>query len=141
MIAGMKYLGEWEERLPQVAGRLGLRVVWEVDDLRAVDLGFAGRGGVYGGVLARRYKSNVKLANFVGAGLPCVVHAWERGYAGVEGAATFSDAAGLERVLRGLLPYSARLSARAALLARRAEWSLEAIARVYEAYFAEVWGG
>src|SRR5204863_123794 len=101
------YLGPWRDVVEAACRRLGLQFVVNPADLRTIDIGFAARGGVHASLLARRYKSNVKLANFYGAGIPCVVDDAEVSYHETDNGEVrfFATAREVEERLAELLPF------------------------------------
>lgn len=134
------YLGEWHAIVVQECRNLGLEFVVNPPDFAALDIGFAARAGAHGSLMAHRYKSNVKLVNFIGAGLPCLVNDSDLAYreTGNEHVRYFANRAELAAGLAALLPYETRLAAHRSFLALRPQYTLEAIARHYEAYFARL---
>lgn len=143
------YLGEWGEILPRVCAELGLvfRAVpgepFDEGDLRSFDIGIVARGGAHGCLMARRYKSNVKLANLYGAAIPCVVMDGEQSSreTAVPEVGFFSSPEGLKTALEALRSYRARMDARNAFLRVREEFTLGCIAGQYEAYFRSLLRG
>jgi len=75
-----EYLGEWADTAKMICAEIGMRFAVNPEDFQHIDIGFAARGGPHGSLMASRYKSNVKLANFYGAGIPCVMQASEVSY-------------------------------------------------------------
>jgi glycosyltransferase involved in cell wall biosynthesis len=86
--------------------------------------------------MAQRYKSNVKLANFYGAGIPCLVGADEVAYRETDNGEVrfFATPQELVERLDELRPHATRLRIHRSFLAIRGEYSLAAIADRYEAY-------
>ncbi len=72
-----KGLGGWKSRLSKACKQRGIDFVINPKDHSELDIVVIVRGGTRGGFLARRYKSNVKLANAYGSGTPALVHADE----------------------------------------------------------------
>lgn len=134
------YLGPWQAVIEAACARLGLRFVVNPEDLRSIDIGFAARGGVHASTMAHRYKSNVKLANFYGAGIPCLVNDSELSYRETDNGEVrfFATAQELVDRLAELVPYETRLRIHRSFLVARQDFTLEAIARGYEAYFARL---
>jgi hypothetical protein len=132
-----RYLGPWRARIDRACKRLGLRFVVNPDDLRSIDIGVAVRGGVHSSLLARRYKSNVKLANFYGAAIPCAVDAEGLSYRETADGEVrfFATGEELEARLAELLPHDTRMQAHRSFLRTREQFTLGAIADRYEAYF------
>lgn len=131
------YLGPWAETAARVCKRLGLEFVVNPKSLASLDIGLAVRGGRNGTLMAKRYKSNVKLANLFAAGLPAVAHADEASYRETDDGHVqfFNNEASLERAIVELLPYERRLAIHKAFLAHSRRFRVEAIAEQYEAYF------
>lgn len=136
------YLGPWLKSMQHICGKLNLQFVINPPSLSDADIGFAARGGDHGSLMARRYKSNVKLANFLAAGLPCVVHRDEVSYqeTGNEHVRRFADENELEQQIRSLLPYEARVPVHVAFLEQSRQYRVETIAEQYEAYFRRLVG-
>lgn len=136
-----RYLGPWRAVLERACAARGLRFVVNPPDLGALDLGVSVRGGSHAGLLSKCYKSNVKLANWIGAGIPALCAADEASYAETAppgGVRFFATPADLEAGLDALLPEAARREARAALLSVRDRFRLETIAAEYEAWLADL---
>ena len=95
---------------------------------------------MHGSRMAQRYKSNVKLAYFYAAGLPCVIHADEVSCreTAVPEVRTFSTEQELEAQLRSLLPYEERCRVHLAFLAESRRYRLETVAEQYETYFRQL---
>ena len=134
------YLGPWGAVVEDACRKLGLQFVVNPPDLRAIDIGFAARGGVHASTMARRYKSNVKLANFYGAGIPCLVEAAEFSYRETDDGEVrfFATAQDLYDRLAELRDLETRRRIHASFLRTRERFTLEAIAGQYEAYFARL---
>jgi len=134
------YLGPWAETAARVCERLGLEWVVNPNSLTSLDIGLAVRGGRNGTLMAKRYKSNVKLANLFAAGLPAIAHADEASYRETDDGNVrfFMDEASLERAIVDLLPYERRLAVHKAFLAHSRRFRVETIAEQYEAYFRHV---
>lgn len=134
------YLGPWQAVIEAACRKLGLQFVVNPPDLRAIDIGFAARGGVHASTMARRYKSNVKLANFYGAGIPCLVEAAEHSYRETDDGEVRFFASEQELVdrLAELCDYTTRCRIHDSFLRTRERFTLEAIARQYDAYFAHL---
>lgn len=135
-----RFLGPWKESLSRLGGQLGFELRINPPDLREADIGFAARGGEHDCFLSNRYKSNVKLANFLGAGLPCIVGEKEVAYreTAPDGVRFVSDEATLEAVLRALLPAAERARVQKGLLAARSRFELRNVALEYEIFFSSL---
>lgn len=137
-----EYLGEWKFLLELLCKKLGLKLLINPKDLKEVDIGFAARGGLHSSLLSNRYKSNVKLANFYGAGIPCVVQASEVSYRETDnGAVRFFDSErSLEKNLEELLDPELRKEIRESFLKSRESFRLSHIANEYEKFFLSLLG-
>jgi hypothetical protein len=133
-----EYLGPWRAAAERVCARHGLRFVVNPRSLAQLDLGLAARGGPHGSLMARRYKSNVKLANFLAAGVPCLVHAAEMACLETAPAHVrfFHDEQELDACVRQLLSLAARRQAQEVFVHHARHFHLDAIAAQYERYFA-----
>ncbi len=131
-----EYLGPWREVIERICARHGLQFVVNPTDFRSLDIGLAARGGVHASTLAHRYKSNVKLANFYGAALPCVVNDSELAYKETDNGEVrfFATERELEDRIVELLPYETRLAVHRSFLAERHKYTLEAVAAQYTSY-------
>lgn len=131
------YLGPWQEIAERVCGRLGLRFAINPSSLGHLDIGLAVRGGPHGSLISKRYKSNVKLANFYAAGLPCVVHADEVSYQETNQGDVrfFRSEEELENAIRALLPYEQRKTISERFVEYSANFRVERMAKLYASYF------
>lgn len=127
------YLGPWRSEIERICRRHDLQFVVNPRDLRDLDIGFAARGGVHASTLAHRYKSNVKLANFYGAGLPCVVHDAEMSCHETDNGEVrfFASERELEDRIVELLPYETRRRIHHSFVAERSKYCVGAIAAQY----------
>ncbi len=134
------YLGPWQSAIAHACHRHGLEFVVNPASLSEIDIGFAARGGAHGTLMATRYKSNVKLANFFAAGVPCVVHDAEASYHETDNGFVrfFRDEAGLQAALRDLLSFETRLEIHRSFLEHGRRFRIDGIVAQYEAYFAQV---
>jgi hypothetical protein len=130
------YLGPWRAVVEDACRQLGLEFVVNPKDFRAIDIGFAARGGPHASLMSHRYKSNVKLANFYGAGMPCLVNESEVSYRETDNGEVrfFSTEQELRDRLAELVPYATRRRIHEAHLRERPRYTLEAIADRYESY-------
>ena len=105
-----------------------------------IDIGFAARAGIHGSLMARRYKSNVKLANLIGAGIPAVAHRREASYREVDNGQVelFETEAELTACLQRLLSWDKRQLVHDSFMAIRRMYSLDTICRQYEDYFYQL---
>jgi glycosyltransferase involved in cell wall biosynthesis len=131
-----EYLGQWRPVIERICRRHGLEFVVNPTDFRSLDIGFAARGGVHASTLAHRYKSNVKLANFYGAALPCVVNDSELAYRETDNGQVrfFATERELEDRIVELLPYETRLDVHRSFLDERRKYTLEVIAAQYDEF-------
>jgi hypothetical protein len=136
------YLGPWRAAIERICRRHGLRFVVNPRDLRSIDIGIAARGGVHASTMSRRYKSNVKLANFYGGGIPCVVEDQEASYHETDHGEVrfFNDERQLEDRIVELLPLPVRQRVHEHFVGVRERYSLPVIAAEYDAYFSRVLG-
>ena len=136
------YLGPWRQAIETACRRLGLAFVVNPPSLRDIDIGLAVRGGIHASTMAQRYKSNVKLANFYGAGIPCLVGADEASYreTGVDEVRFFATPAQFAEQLAELCSFETRLRVHRAFLAVRERFSLPAIAAQYDDYLQRLAG-
>jgi hypothetical protein len=134
------YLGPWRAVVEAACRRLGLRFVVNPTDFRSIDIGFAARGGVHASTMTHRYKSNVKLANFYGAGIPCLVNDSEVSYHETDDGEVrfFTTEQELVDRLAELRSYETRLRIHRSFLRTRERFTLEAVAQQYDAYFARL---
>jgi hypothetical protein len=132
-----EYLGPWRDVIERICARHGLRFVVNPPDLRELDIGFAARGGVHASTMAHRYKSNVKLANFYGAAIPCIVNDAELSYHETDNGEVrfFSTEAELDAHVVELLDYETRLAIHRSFLDERPKYALDAIAARYDDFF------
>lgn len=134
------YLGPWCDVVEAACKQLGLRFVVNPEDLRSIDIGFAARGGPHASMMAHRYKSNVKLANFYGAGIPCLVNDSEVSYHETDDGEVrfFATEQQLVERLAELRSFETRQRIQASFLRTREKYTLAAIADQYDAYLARL---
>lgn len=70
-----RYLGPWRQALERACAELGLTFVVNPEDLTAVDLLVAFRGGDWDGWVCRTWKSGIKYVNAIAAGRPILTQA------------------------------------------------------------------
>lgn len=99
-----KYLGQWRDTIVELCTKHDMAFVAERIRTQPIDIGFAARGARFGGYLPDNYKSNVKLANCYGAGVPAIMPAVQAAYreTATEGVAWFEKPADIDRALTGL---------------------------------------
>lgn len=68
-----EFLDNWRGILEKYCSECNIDFSINPNSLSSVDIGIAARGNEHDCYLTRRYKSNVKLANFYGSGTPCAV--------------------------------------------------------------------
>ena len=136
-----EFLGEWRPVIEEACTAHGLRFVVNPDDYSSIDIGFAVRSAEWGGYLPSTYKSNVKVANFMATGTPCLVGSGELSYHEVAqgGISFFSTPDQLRAGLAGLLPLAARQAAREKLLAAAPEFAIDHIVDLFEHLFETLW--
>ena len=134
------YLGAWRDVIEDLCRRLGLRFVVNPTDYAEIDIGFAAREGAHSGYLPNTYKSNVKLANFIATGTPCVLGSAEVSYheTGCGGVRFFADAAQLERQLVDLLEVDTRRRIQEDFLAAAPAFDISRITAIYEHFFGQL---
>jgi hypothetical protein len=133
-----RYLGEWSEACRRACRRHGLQFVVNPSSFYDLDIGLTARGGPHASLMARRYKSNVKLANLLAAGIPCLAHweeqsIWETTNGRV---CFFSNEAQLEAGIESLLDFDTRRAIHESFVLHSRQFTLDQIARLYEGYFA-----
>ncbi len=141
---GADYLGPWQARIEQACAARGLRFLANPRDYNELDIVVLARGGVHGNFLARRYKSNVKLANAYGAGMPALVHVDEMSAHDTDGGDVlfFTDRPGsFERQLDRLCAsHALRQSIHRRFRAQAARYRVDRAAASFEAFFLHVLG-
>ena len=65
-----QYLGEWKSIFERLAAQMGAAFVINPHDLSQADILVAARGKTFRSWMTRRWKSGVKAANAIGAGIP-----------------------------------------------------------------------
>lgn len=65
-----RYLGEWEPIIETHCSAIGAEFFRKVNKLVDVDIAVAVRAPPFDDILSRTYKSNVKMANVIGSGMP-----------------------------------------------------------------------
>lgn len=111
-----RYLAEWSDILERQCRLRGWEFVY-TDDLSTVDVAVAFRGGIYDGYAPRVWKSNVKLANAQGSGVPFICSP-EMGYIETDkGGVWFANSEQALSEHLDCLTYEMRLKMAEALLA------------------------
>lgn len=131
------YLGEWETHLTRICEELGLQFVVNPPTWEDVDIAVAVRGGEHDSFLANQYKSNVKLANCYGAGVPAVAGDKEMSCHETDTGDVrfFRTADDLRYQLHSLLDEKARSMIHERFVYVRPQFSLSAMADAYEHFF------
>jgi len=141
---GADYLGPWLARIERACAGRGLRFVANPRDYNELDIVVLARGGAHGNFLSRRYKSNVKLANAYGAGMPALAHADEMSAHDTDcgDVLFFTDRPGsFERQLDRLCAsHALRQSIHRRFRAQAARYRVERAAASFEAFFLHVLG-
>lgn len=135
-----RYLGPWEAVLARVCDELGLKFVANPPSFAQIDIGVCVRGGEHDNFLANTYKSNVKLANFYGAGVPALAGVKERSCHETDTGFVhfFADEPQLRSQLARLLDPSRRRDVRERFVEARDAFRIERMAEAYESFFQEV---
>ena len=135
-----RYLGEWRDVLENSCAKLGIQFLVNPQTIEDLDICVTARSSREGTLMPRRYKSNVKFANMLGAGLPCLAHADEMSVHETNpgGVVFFRDAHELDAGLESLLPWERRreISLRFASAAR--EFTQAKIICLYDEYFQKL---
>lgn len=128
---GVQYLGRWDAFMRAECARRGWQWAVNPPSIAALDIAVAVRS--VGGYAARQWKSNVKLANAQGCGVPVILNR-EAGYQETAcGAERWADSeAEMVHALDSLESQHARVEASAALI-QGAPW-LRDVARIYGAW-------
>lgn len=134
------YLGEWRAIIEDVSTKRGLNFVVNPENLSQADLVFIARGGVHGSYMAHRYKSNVKLANALGSGSPCLAleKEWSCHETDTGDVRFFANREQLEVQLNVLLDQETRRSIHKNFMLARHAFAIDRIANDFEAYFLRV---
>lgn len=139
---GERYLGRWLPVLRRHSEAVGARFVVNPRDYRSLDVVVAVRAPPYDDPLSTRYKSNVKMANAIGHGVPflfmpepaaletCPVPLIDGGF--------FADSRTFLDLLRAMLPQHVRTDIAAQLTRARPLFSPSAIFARYEEVFRAV---
>jgi hypothetical protein len=134
-----RFLGDWLPFMEQTCARRAWRFVVNPSSIAELDIAIAMRGFPHDGETEARWKSNIKLANLIDTGTPCVL-ASESGY--METAPVGFDSyagsfAEMDARLDALTPLAARQSMSQSLKSVAGSFTLEKIADDYEAYFTD----
>jgi hypothetical protein len=139
-VGSERYLGPWYPLLVRVCRDLGLELLVNPPSFADIDIGVCVRGGEHDTFLANTYKSNVKLANFYGAGIPALAgvkerscHETDTGYVHF-----FADEPQLRLQLARLLDPAWRRTVRDRFVEAREAFRIERVAEAYESFFEEV---
>ncbi len=141
---GADYLGPWQARIELACAARGLRFVANPRDYNELDIVVLARGGAHGNFLSRRYKSNVKLANAYGAGMPALAHVDEMSAHDTDAGDVlfFTDRpSSFERQLDRLCAsHALRQSIHRRFRAQAAHYRVDRVAASFEAFFLHVLG-
>lgn len=134
-----KGLGEWRTRIKKICAQRGISFVVNPREFTDMDIVILVRGGRNANFLAKRYKSNVKLANAYASGTPALVHTEEMSSHDTDnGSVVFfnSEPGSLERQL-DLLVNDTRLRKRisTAFLQSAEKYAISTIAEEFERFF------
>ena len=137
-----KGLGAWKARLSKACKQRGIEFIMNPKDHSELDIVVIVRGGTRGSFLARRYKSNVKLANAYGSGTPALVHAGEMSAHDTDNGEVlfFSDEPGsFEKQLDRLInDHALRKRISEKFLVSSRYYDIETIADQFEAFFLRI---
>jgi hypothetical protein len=136
------YLGEMRADVEKICRKLGLELLVNPENYSIGDIGISFRDGVHNSYLANRYKSNVKLANFYGAGMPCVCSYKEVSYHETDNGDVrfFTNITELEQQLDELRDYNVRRKIHESFLLKRKEFEIGKIVRQFEIFFLKCLG-
>jgi len=135
-----RFIQQDMDALEDVARNCRLELIADnrLEALNKIDIGIIQRSGVNNGFLERRYKSNVKLANFMACGIPTLIQAgtvscvetWN------EPESYFDSFDELETKLKQLVSDPGlRKKPHLDLIEHAAQFSIESIADQYDRYF------
>jgi hypothetical protein len=135
-----RFLGEWESLIHQACSQTGWEFRINPPSLYEADVGISVRGAPYSGFLSTSYKSNVKLANFYGWGLPCLIHDSEKGCkeTAVDGVQFFKTYNDLVVGLETLKPRERRLQIQQRFSQERESFSLKHLAGELERFLSSI---
>ena len=134
-------LSIWRNVLEKYCEARGLDFVVNPGSLAELDIGIAVRGREHDSYLTRRYKSNVKLANFYGSGTPCIMQHGQSAYHETDCGKVlfFKNAEELVYNLDVLRrDHSLRQSMHEAYLDAALSYSIDRMSDEYEEFFSEV---
>lgn len=131
-----QFLGEWEGKIRSICDKMNIEFVINPEHLADVDAVVAVRGGTYGNIMTRSYKSNVKLANCYGSGTPALMYP-EASYQETDNGFVnfFKDEEQFIQQLESLHPYDVRKNIHEKFLDTAPSYSVETIAQHYEEFF------
>ena len=139
-VGDVRFLGNWQHILRRMCESLGMKFIALPGYTDNIDICVAVRGEPYNSIVAQRYKSNVKLANCYGAGIPCTMDYEQASYreTAIGSVLLFKDKDNLYHDLEQLKDYNYRRAIQESFLAHRHNYSVETIAKQYENYFQGV---
>lgn len=134
----VKYLGEWGEVIEEICSEKGWEFLRNPESLSELDLCVAARGGEHSHFMSSGYKSNVKLVNMFGAGVPAIVNADEASYHETDNGDVvfFSDKESFLRGIEKLEPFDIRKRISQSFLTHSKKFSIENISIIYDLYFS-----
>lgn len=135
-----RFLGEWELLIQRACSETGWEFHINPSSLSEADVGMSVRGAPYSGFLGTNYKSNVKLANFYGWGLPCLIHDSEKACkeTAVDGVHFFKTYDDLVDGLKILKSSERRLQIQHGFLKAREQFSLKHLAGELERFLSSI---
>lgn len=136
-----EFLGNWCTVLDNYCKAHNIDFIINPTSLSSIDIGVAVRGNEHDSYLTRRYKSNVKLANFYGSGTPCAVQNGQSAYheTDCDSVPFFRDKTELIAVLDLLRQdYTARKRLHEEFILASSEYGVRRIADQYEQFFKTV---
>lgn len=136
-----EFMGEWGDVIRKWCKPHGINFAMNPVSLSELDIGIAVRCELHDSYINRRYKPNIKLANFYMAGLPAVVQEGYEAYreTGCPELVTFSDANSLCAALSDLTyNYDKRLAMSKAFLREAPKYDIANLANEYESFFERV---
>ncbi|CAA0079103.1 Uncharacterised protein [BD1-7 clade bacterium] len=135
------FLADWQPILEEIAKENRVEFIINPERLEDLDIGIITRGGEYNGYLEQHYKSNVKLANMMAVGLPCMIQSGSAAYHETWNDETsyFSSESELrEKITQLIHSESLRRDLSDRLQNQASNFALETIISKYEAFFGRV---
>jgi hypothetical protein len=137
----IRYIEGWVPQIEKIAKKMGAKFVLNPESIESIDIGIAARSNPYDNLLERRYKSNVKLANLYGAGVPALMSANDFSYHETDCGEVrfFNSVEQLEEQLEDLSRFELRNQISEKFIQMRDHFCIEKIASYYEQYFQNVY--